>query len=144
MNSVPRWKACSKPVARDADGPAGVLWLWLETVVDVLTNASMVHWDILRQDLRFIARSLRRATGFAATAVLVTALGVGANAAAFSVTDFVLIRPLPFPKPEQLVTLWERLPGYTEMELSPANYRDWKAMSAYNGFAANLAGDRTA
>ena len=143
----PEMEAVFEARRRDADGPAGVLWLWLETVVDVLTNASMVHWDILRQDLRFIARSLRRAPGFTATAVLVTALGVGANAAAFSVTDFVLIRPLPFPKPEQLVTLWERLPGYPQMELSPANYRDWKAMSgsfeamsAYTGFAANLAG----
>ena len=54
------------------------------------------HVDILRQDLRYAARTLG-APGFALTAILVLALGMGANTAAFSVTDFVLIRPLPFP-----------------------------------------------
>src|SRR6185437_14389291 len=47
----------------------------------------------------------------------------------FSITDFVLIRPLPFPHADQLVKLWERTPGYSRMELSPANYRDWKRAS---------------
>ena len=57
------------------------------------------------------------------------ALGIGANTAVFSVTDYVLIRPLPFPSPDRLVTLWETVPGYRHMELSPANYRDWKRMN---------------
>ena len=61
--------------------------------------------------------------------MLVVALGIGATTAAFSVTDFVLIRPLPFPHADQLVKLWERTPGYSRMELSPANYRDWKRAS---------------
>ena len=99
------------------------------TFFDVLGNAAAVHWDILRQDLRYTARTLARTPGFALTAVLVMALGVGANTAAFSVTDYVLIRPLPFPEPDRLVKLWEQLPGYSRMELSPANYRDWKRMS---------------
>ena len=72
---------------------------------------------------------LRRAPGFAITAVLIVALGIGATTAAFSVTDFVLLRPLPFPEPDRLVKVWERTPGYSRLELSPANYRDWKAAS---------------
>ena len=115
---------------RDASGPWSVAALWTAIFFEVLLNAAAVHWDVLRQDLRYTARTLARTPGFALTAILVVALGVGANAAAFSVTDFVLIRPLPFAEPERLVKLWERLPGYPQMELSPANYRDWKRMSA--------------
>ena len=96
---------------------------------DVLRNAPAVHWDILRQDLRYTVRTLGRARGFAIVAILVFALGIGANTAVFSVTDYVLIRALPFPAAERLVRVWESLPGYTEMELSPVNYRDWKQMN---------------
>jgi len=131
---------------RDASG-AAVAALWAVTLADILRNAAAAHWDILRQDLRYTARCLLRSPGFALTAILVTALGVGANTAAFSVTDFVLIRPLPFAAPERLVKLWERLPGYARMELSPANYRDWKRMStavegmgAFYDRAVNLVG----
>jgi hypothetical protein len=53
------------------------------------------QWDILKQDLRCTARTLNRSRGFGLTAILVTALGVGANTAAFSVADFVLFRPRP-------------------------------------------------
>ena len=89
-------------------------------------NAAAVHWDILTQDLRYTARTLNRARGFALTAIVIVALGVGANTAAFSVTDFVLFRPLPFQDADRLVTIWQRSPGYSRMELSPANIRDWK------------------
>jgi putative ABC transport system permease protein len=132
---------------RDADGVLGIVTLWIDTVLDVIRTAGLIHWDILRQDLRYIARSLARAPGFALTAVLVTALGVGANAAAFSVADYVLIKPLPFPDPDRLVSVWQHPPGYSQMELSPGNYRDWKTMSssfsamgAHFGFATNLVG----
>ena len=67
--------------------------------------ASSAHWDILKQDLRYTVRTLTRARGFALTAILVTALGVGANTAAFSVADFVLFRPLPFPDADRLARL---------------------------------------
>jgi putative ABC transport system permease protein len=83
---------------------------------DVLRNAPPVHWDILRQDLRYTVRTLGRARGFTIVAILVLALGIGANTAVFSVTDYVLIRPLPFPAAERLVNVWEALPGYNEME----------------------------
>jgi predicted permease len=101
----------------------------VSAALEVLRNAPAVHWDILRQDLRYTARTLARAPGFTAVAILVLALGIGANTAVFSVTDYVLIRPLPFPAPDRLVSLWEKLPGYQHMELSPANYRDWKRMN---------------
>ncbi len=117
----------------------------LSATLEALRNAPAVHWDILRQDLRYTARTLARAPGFTAVAILVLALGIGANTAVFSVTDYVLIRPLPFPSPDRLVSLWETLPGYQRMELSPANYRDWKRMNgvfeelgAFTGFTVNL------
>ena len=132
---------------RDASGPLAAAVLGIATACEVLINAAAVHWDILRQDLRYTARTLARSPGFALTAMLVLALGVGANTAAFSVTDFVLIRPLPFPEPERLVRLWEKVPGYSQMELSPANYVDWKhmsksfdAMGAYWESSVNLVG----
>ncbi|HEY4307406.1 MAG TPA: ABC transporter permease [Gemmatimonadaceae bacterium] len=115
-------------------------------IADIVPNALAAHWDILRADLKHATRTLRRSPSFAITAILVVALGVGANTAAFSVADFVLIRPLPFPDPQQLITLRESTPGYS-MELSPGNYKDWKdgaksfsGMSAYFQIAANLTG----
>jgi predicted permease len=109
-----------------------------------------VHLDILRQDLSYTGRVLRRSPGFAITAVAIVALGIGATTAAFSVTDFVLIRPLPFPHAYRLVKVWERTPGYGRLELSAANYRDWKKASTvfdglgmYHSLTANMlsAGD---
>jgi putative ABC transport system permease protein len=127
------------------------LALWFAVLHEVIMNAPAVHWDILKQDLRYTARTLNRARGFALTAVLVTALGVGANTAAFSVADFVLLRPLPFADPDALVRLCEGPRtggGWGCMnELSPANYRDFKAMSssfegmgAFTGAGVNLVG----
>lgn len=122
---------------RDAANPPAVAALAVATVFEVLFNAAAVHWDILRQDLRYTARTLAASPGFALTAILVLALGVGANTAAFSVTDFVLIRPLPFPAPDRLVRLWEKVPSYATMELSPSNYVDWKRMSrSFDGMGA--------
>ncbi len=132
---------------RDVAGAGSVLLLYVQTIAEILGNAVLVHLDLLGQDLRYTARMLRRAPGFAITAVLIVALGIGATTAAFSVTDFVLLRPLPFPDPERLVKVWERSPGYGRMELSPANYRDWKKASAvfesigtYHGLAVNMLG----
>ena len=121
--------------------------LWAGALAETGVNAAAVHWDLLRQDLRYTARTLRRARGFALTAILIIAFGIGANVAAFSLTDFVLLRPLPFPDVARLVTLFERTPGYPRMELSPANYRDWKAaatsfatLGVHTPVSANLIG----
>jgi predicted permease len=132
---------------RDAATPAGVAALWLRVIADTCLNAAAVHWDILAQDLRYTVRTLARTPAFALTALVVVSLGIGATTAAFSLTDFVLVRPLPFPDGDRLVKVWEQRPGFSRMELSPANYRDLKKMAtsyaafaAYRGLAVNLVG----
>jgi predicted permease len=118
---------------RESSGVARVA-LWHAVIQEVIVNAAAAHWDILKQDLRYAVRTLNRSRGFTLTAIVITALGVGANTAAFSVADFVLLRPLPFPEPETLVRLCEgpRTGGGwgCNNQLSPANYRDLKAMSS--------------
>ena len=123
---------------RVADGAIGIAWLWITEVVDTVIAAVRVHMDILRQDLRHTWRALRRAPGFAAAAIVVTALGVGATTTAFTLTDHVLLRPLPFPDPDRLVKIWTgsanrpaNLRGLQGTnDVGPANYLDWKAMSS--------------
>ncbi len=66
---------------------------------------------MLFQDLRITARHLRKSLGFSATAVLMLALGIGATTAIFSIVEAVLLRPLPFPNPERLVSLADVLQG---------------------------------
>ncbi len=121
--------------------------LWLAAVVEVSSNAAVVQWEIAKRDLRSAVRSLTKSPGFAITAMLLITIGIGANAAIFTLADFVLVRPLPFPEAERLVRVWEDHQGYSQMELSPANYRDFKAgsksfasLAAYTSIAMNLVG----
>jgi predicted permease len=82
----------------------------------------------LLQDVRYGARMLLKNPGFTFVAVLVLALGIGANTALFSVVNGVLLRPLPYGDPERIVTLWERneRDGIARDDVSPANFLDWQ------------------
>ncbi|HEV2145812.1 MAG TPA: ABC transporter permease, partial [Longimicrobiaceae bacterium] len=80
------------------------------------------HFDELRGDLRYAARALGRSRGFTAAAVLTLALGVGANAAVFSLVSASLLRPLPFPEAERLVVLHQT---YSERNPEAPPFRWW-------------------
>ena len=82
--------------------------------------------DLLR-DLRLGFRLLLRSPGFAATAVLTLALGIGATTALFTVVNAVLLEPLPFPDSNKLVQVWRsELPALTYGSASYARYLDWR------------------
>ncbi len=80
------------------------------------------------QDVRFAFRTMRRNPGFASVAVLVLALGIGANAAIFSAVNAFFFRPLPFPDSGRLVTIFETNPefGWDDATAAPANMLDWR------------------
>jgi predicted permease len=131
----------------DASTPAARIALSIAAIFETLGNALLVHRDLLRQDVHYIGRTLRRSPGFALTAIGIVTLGIGATTAAFSVVDHVVLRPLPFKDPTRLVKIWERPTGYSRMDVSPANYRDWRAAAtsfdawaAYTTTSLNLVG----
>jgi putative ABC transport system permease protein len=93
----------------------------------------------LLQDLRYGLRTLAKNPGFTAIVIAALALGIGANSAIFSVVDAVLLRPLPFKNPNQLVMLWENAThmGFPRDTPSPANFLDWqKQATSFTGMAA--------
>ena len=126
---------------REHRGPLAPLAIALAAIADVVPNAAAAHAGMLRQDLRYALRSLGRAPGFAVTAILLVALGVGANTAAFSLADFVFVRPLPYRDADRLVKVWQTTPGYARVEFSPAVWRDWAAGTrAFAAFGASAPG----
>ena len=94
--------------------------------------------DVL-QDVRYGLRMLAKNPGFTCIAVLALALGIGANTAIFSVVDAILLKPLPYKNPDQLVVIWENAThlGFPKNTPSPANFLDWRQQSSvFAGMAA--------
>jgi putative ABC transport system permease protein len=84
--------------------------------------------DMLLQDVRYALRLMRQRPGYTAVVIVTLALGIGANTAMFSAIHGVLLRPLPFGDPTQLVQIWEndRLNRKPRYFVAPANFDDWR------------------
>ena len=107
---------------------------------------------IFLQNLKLIFRQLVKSPGFALVAVLIMALGIGANTAIFSVVHAVLLEPLPFRDADRLVQIWHvppqsSFPGMTRFAVSAANYLDWQRqndvfeqMALYHGGGLDITG----
>ena len=94
----------------------------------------------LWHELRYALRALQKSPGFTAVAVLTLALGIGANTAIFSIVQCVLLRPLPFVHPENLVQIWNTyslLPAFPQVEVSPGDFQDFRReVASFSDMAA--------
>jgi predicted permease len=116
-----------------------------------VTARRLPFFDTFAHDIRYAVRTLRKNPGFTLVAVLILALGIGANTAMFSLTSAVLLRPLPFPDPDRLVVLWKdftAVGGPSQLTPEWTDYVEWNrrsrsfdAMAALVDVSYNLTGD---
>src|SRR6266851_131254 len=120
----------------------------LEVAKELVGSAGWESFvETMWQDLRFGLRMFCKNPGFTVVALLTLALGIGANTAIFTVINGVLLNPLPYPHPEQMVSLAETLPPFPQFAISYPNFRDWarmnhtfQAIAAYRQNNFNLTG----
>ena len=115
---------------------------------ETVRDAKGLTWfDDLRRDLRFALRTLRRAPGFALVVLLCLGLGIGANAAIFSIVNAVLLKPLPYQEPDRLLNAYETFflsGGNGWGSVSYPNYEDWRDRNrSFASLAAYQAGSTT-
>src|ERR1019366_9466367 len=82
----------------------------------------------LRQNARYSIRLRRKNPGFTLIAALTLALGIGANTAIFSVIYAVILAPMPYPNPDQVVMVWSKVQGGNNV-VAAGDYLDWKAQN---------------
>ena len=88
----------------------GSLRLWFQVLGDLVFHAPHEHWSTMKQELRYAVRQLRRSPGFSAVVIATLALGIGGTTAVFSVLQAVLLAPLPYEQPGQLVRFYQQEP----------------------------------
>ncbi|HKG95463.1 MAG TPA: ABC transporter permease [Gemmatimonadaceae bacterium] len=145
--------------AAGARGAAGALACGAREALDIAATAARLRgalinqgptqpdqspawsFDAWRRDLRHAARALAKRPGFLAAAVLTLALGIGANTAIYSLVNGVVLRPLPYERPDRLVMVWADLvrEGNHRFSASLPDYRDWRDQSTvFSGAAAQF------
>ena len=112
-------------------------------------NRSLPFVETTMQDIRYGMRALRRSPAYSLVAIATLAIGIGAGTAVFTVVGAVLMRPLPYQAPDQLVRIFETNPlrRWTRNIAAPANYADWRTrnksftgIAAYEQFSTNGSG----
>src|SRR5205814_10298827 len=111
---------------------------WWDTLRGIMATAPREHLDVVRRDVGFALRTLRRQKGFTAVAVLALAVGIGANTAVFTIVNGVLLQALPYQDPQRLVLLFEQLPNAPfKFGFSPPDFEIVRDLArSYSRFAA--------